>query len=601
MGSALFLCSSDNQANSSHRVPYNEKSDGNEISAPARESTSSIDKNHETADGGQPTEAEEATLRHVGDKIPYSAWLVAVVELAERFTYYGLTGPFQNYMQNERAVVSQGGARPGALGLGQSSATALAYFFQFWCYVTPIIGAIVADAWLGRYNAIMLFSGIYICGLVIIFTTSLPGSLDNGAGLGGLVTSMIVLGLGTGGIKANVSPLIAEQYTETTLRVKTLKSGERVILDPAVTIQSLYNIFYWCVNIGSLSAIATVWLELKVDFWAAYLLPFCFFFIAIIVLVVGKNNYVVRPPSGSVLIDAAKALFIGLKAKGNMEVAKPSYQIANGGTSTVPWDDNFIDELKRALVACRVFLFFPIYWLVYGQMVSNFVSMAGTMEVHGLPNDLLFNLNPITIIIFIPLMEKLLYPFMRKIHLPFKPISRITAGFFLAAIAMAYAAICQHLIYSAGPCYDHPLVGACSEDGTRPNHVHIAVQVPAYVLIGLSEIFASVSGLEYAFTKAPASMKSLVMSMFLLQNAFGAALGIALSPTSEDPKLVIMYSSIAAATTIAGTLFWFLFKKYNNTEEEMNRMDANNEQFKVRKIDEVKSPLHFGKTTKSEA
>lgn len=99
-------------------------------------------------------------------------------------------------MQNERAVVSEGGARPGALGLGQSSATALSYFFQFWCYVTPILGGIVADAWLGRYNAIMLFAMIYLCGLIIIFTTSLPGSLDAGAGMGGLVTSMVVLGLG---------------------------------------------------------------------------------------------------------------------------------------------------------------------------------------------------------------------------------------------------------------------------------------------------------------------------------------------------------------------------------------------------------------------
>ena len=99
-------------------------------------------------------------------------------------------------MQNKRAVVSEGGIRPGALGLGQSQATALSYFFQFWCYVTPILGAIVADAWLGRYNAIMLFSMVYIVGLIILFTTSLPGSLDNGAGLGGLVTAMIILGLG---------------------------------------------------------------------------------------------------------------------------------------------------------------------------------------------------------------------------------------------------------------------------------------------------------------------------------------------------------------------------------------------------------------------
>lgn len=110
---------------------------------------------------------------------------------------------------------------------------------------------------------------IYICGLVILFTTSLPSSLENGAGLGGLVGAMLVLGLGTGGIKSNVSPLIAEQYTKTKPVLKTLKSGERVIVDPAVTIQSLYNIFYWCINVGSLSSIATVWLELKVDFWAS--------------------------------------------------------------------------------------------------------------------------------------------------------------------------------------------------------------------------------------------------------------------------------------------------------------------------------------------
>lgn len=550
----------------------------------AQSISTSFGKESATEDGGEPTELENSTLRHVGDKVPYSAYLVAVVELAERFTYYGLTGPFQNYMQNPRGVVSDGARLPGALGLGQSSATALSYFFQFWCYVTPIIGAIVADAWLGRYNAIMLFACIYLCGLIVIFTTSLPNSLDNGAGLGGLVVSMIILGLGTGGIKSNVSPLIAEQYTITKFRVKTLPTGERVIVDPNVTIQSLYNIFYWCINIGSLSSIATVWLELKIDFWAAYLLPFCFFFIAIFVLVVGKKKYVVRPSSGSVLLEATKALWVGLKANGNMEAAKPSYQIANSGTSTATWDDSFIDELKRALVASRVFLFYPIYWLVYGQMVSNFVSMAGTMETHGLPNDLLFNLNPISIIIFIPVVEKGVYPLLRRLHIPFRPITRIAFGFFLASASMIYAAIVQHLIYTSGPCYEYPL--EC-DGGETPNRVHIAVQVPAYVFIGLSEIFASITGLEYAFTKAPASMKSLVMSIFLLQNAFGSALGIALSPTSQNPKLVIMYSSIAAATLVAGLAFWFCFNKYNKVEEELNKLDADNEKFKPRPLSEL--------------
>lgn len=82
-------------------------------------------------DGEEPTDHELAELRHIGDKIPLSAWLVAVVELAERFTYYGLTGPFQNYMQNKR----DDPLHPGALGLGQSSATALQYFLQFCKYI----------------------------------------------------------------------------------------------------------------------------------------------------------------------------------------------------------------------------------------------------------------------------------------------------------------------------------------------------------------------------------------------------------------------------------------------------------------------------------
>ena len=118
---------------------------------------------------------------------------------------------------------------------------------------------------------------------------------------------------------------------------------------------------------------------------------------------------------------------------------------------------------------------------------------------------------------------------------------------------MAYAAIVQHLIYAAPPCYNAPL--ACdASGGTEPNHVHVAVQTPAYLLIGLSEIFASITGLEYAFTKAPPSMKSFVMSMFLLTNAFGSALGIALTPTAVDPKLLDMYAvSIAPQTSCHAT------------------------------------------------
>jgi hypothetical protein len=70
----------------------------------------------------EPTPEEYATLPKVADKLPWGAFLVAIVELCERFAYYGLSGPFQNYMANK---YNDPNGLPGAIGLDQSGATAL--------------------------------------------------------------------------------------------------------------------------------------------------------------------------------------------------------------------------------------------------------------------------------------------------------------------------------------------------------------------------------------------------------------------------------------------------------------------------------------------
>ncbi|KAM5430163.1 peptide transporter ptr2 [Microsporum canis] len=302
-------------------------------------------------DENTPTEEELATLRKVAGKLPWSAFLVAVVELCERFAYYGLNGPFQNYMQ--RPYKDPSGV-PGAIGLGQSRATGLSSFFQFWCYVTPIIGAVIADQYMGKYNTIVIFALVYIAGLIVLFCTSLPIAIEHGASLGGLIAAMIIIGLGTGGIKSNISPLIAEQVKKRKPEIKTLKSGERVIVDPARTVERVYMVFYMCINTGSLAAIATTELELHIGFWAAFLLPLCMFLVGFTVLIVGRKLYVVRPPKGSIYPRALRVMYIGLKNRGNLEAAKSSYQRTHGG-HIYPWDDQFVDEIKRALVACRLF------------------------------------------------------------------------------------------------------------------------------------------------------------------------------------------------------------------------------------------------------
>ena len=84
----------------------------------------------ETPEGEEPTEHEKSTLRRVGENLPASAFLIAIVELCERFTYYGCQGLFQNYIQN--ATDGANGAH--GIGLGQQAATGLNLFFQWFCY-----------------------------------------------------------------------------------------------------------------------------------------------------------------------------------------------------------------------------------------------------------------------------------------------------------------------------------------------------------------------------------------------------------------------------------------------------------------------------------
>jgi POT family proton-dependent oligopeptide transporter len=187
------------------------------------------------------------------------------------------------------------------------------------------------------------------------------------------------------------------------------------------------------------------------------------------------------------------------------------------------------------------------------------------------------NIDPITVIIFIPICDQLVYPFLRKMGIAFKPITRIFWGFLMGSVGMSYAAYVQHLIYTAPPCYTNPLhcPAAVLPNGEfQHNKVHVGMQSPAYFFIALSEIFASITGLEYAYTKAPPSMKSLIMSLFLLTTAFGAALGAAIAPLARDPNLMGLYIGLAVASLVGGCVFWRLFSKYNRTEDVMNEMSS---------------------------
>ncbi|CAF0874988.1 unnamed protein product [Didymodactylos carnosus] len=512
----------------------------------------------------EPTTEQMLTLERISDKIPLAAWLIVLCEFCERFSYYGLSSPFQNYI--EFPVPTGNQTQPGVLDEGQATATGLTNFFQFFCYITPIMAAIIADQFWGKYKTIVVFCFVYMFGLLVLVLSAIPPSIARGIALPGLIIAMIIIGLGTGGIKSNVSPLTAEQYTRTKPIIKEIK-GKMKIIDPDITIQSIFNWFYWAINLGSLSAIITTSIEKHHSFWLAYLIPLIIFIGTIVVIIAGRNKYIKKPPTGSLLLKAFHSIHTAFRIRYKygkdsrtqhiLDYAKPSIA-QKSGQEKFKWDEEFINDLKQAVFACRVFVFYPFYWICYNQLTGNLISQAAQMNVHGLPNDILINIDPIVLVIFIPIFDKIIYPTLRKYKCQFSYILRITFGFYTAAIAMAWTAIVQNQIYITGPNFNYA-PSPCAECQAF-NNVNVAWQVPSYFFIAISEIFASITGLEYAFAKAPASMKSIIMSIFLFTSAIGSALSIALIPVTKNPKLLWMYTSLAVVACIVGTIFYICFR-----------------------------------------
>ncbi|KAG7418739.1 POT family-domain-containing protein [Fusarium sp. MPI-SDFR-AT-0072] len=540
-----------------------------------------------TPDGQFPTAEELDTLRRVPNKIPMKLFSIAFIELCERFSYYGCTVVFTNFIQQKLPEGSTTGAdpeQPGALGMGQRASTGITTFNQFWQYFMPLLGAYIADQYWGRYKTISWALGIDIIGHIILIMSAIPPVIGNqGGALGAMIIAIIVIGFGTGGFKPNVNPLIVEQLGEQYMHVKTLKSGERVIVDPAVTIERVYLWFYFCINVGALvGQVTMVFAEKEIGFWLSYTLPTFMLCLCPLVMWLNRHKYERRPPGGSVLGQALKTWFLAQKGCWSInpfatwknlhqddfwEKVKPSNFSHETRPKWMTFDDAWVDELSRGFNACAVFCWYPIFWLCYNQINNNLISQAAVMQRHGVPNDILSNLNPFALLIFIPLNDFFIYPALRKAGFRFTPIKKITAGFFTGAAAMIWAAVVQHYIYQKSECGKY----ASGED-CAVVEINVWAQTGSYVLIALSEVFASITSLEYAFSKAPKNMRSMVQAVALFMTAFSAALGQALVGLAADPLLVWNYGVVAILAVIAGSCFWLQFKDLDIHEDDLNAL-----------------------------
>ncbi|RJP30573.1 MAG: MFS transporter [Candidatus Omnitrophota bacterium] len=302
------------------------------------------------------------------DSIPY----IIGNEFAERFSFYGMRAILIIFMTDY--LMNQSGALDT-----MSNEEAKSYFHLFVSavYFTPLIGAVIADGFLGKYRTIIYVSIIYCFGHLAL-------ALDNTRL--GLAIGLTLIAFGSGGIKPCVSANVGDQFGQANKHL----------------IEKVFEWFYFSINVGSaLSTVIIPWTLQHYGPHVAFGIPGILMFIATVIFWMGRYKFVHIPPGGLAFV---KETFSG-------------------------------EGMKTAGKLIVIYLFVTMFWSLFDQTASAWVLQAKHMDLRLFGFDFLPSqihaANPIFVILFIPLFSKIVYPAVSRVF-PLTPLRKISIGFFVA-------------------------------------------------------------------------------------------------------------------------------------------------------------------------
>jgi POT family proton-dependent oligopeptide transporter len=397
------------------------------------------------------------------DKMPPGIIYIVGNEAAERFSYYGMNSILVIFMTKYMMDAS---GHPDHMADAQ--ADAWYHTFVSFVYFLPVLGAFLADAILGKYRTILYLSIVYCLGH---FTLALN---DTRAGL---TLGLALIAMGAGGIKPCVSANVGDQFGPMNQHL----------------LPRIFSWFYFSINFGS--AFSTLLIPYLLDQYGpkqAFGTPGIFMVIATIVFWMGRKKFAHIPPVG---VAAYAKQFLNmetLKSLGNLLIPVP---------------------------------FIAMFWALWQQNFSSWVVQADKMDRHFLGHEWLASqiqtVNPIFILVMLPLFSYAIYPAIDKIF-RLTPLRKIGMGLFTAVLAFLIVAWIQQRLDAGG----------------RPN---ISWQILAFLVLTAAEVMVSVTHLEFAYTQAPTKLKSLVMCTYLgavsLGNVFVAAVNFFIQRPDGTVKL----------------------------------------------------------------
>uniref|UniRef100_A0A8C1RRZ9 Solute carrier family 15 member 1 n=1 Tax=Cyprinus carpio TaxID=7962 RepID=A0A8C1RRZ9_CYPCA len=356
---------------------------------------------------------------------PVSIFFIVVNEFCERFSYYGMKAVLVLYFKY-------------FIGWDNDLSTTIYHTFVALCYLTPILGAIIADSWLGKFKTIVYLSIVYTIGQVImaisaihdITDTNRDGTPDNMTFHTAMsMLGLILIALGTGGIKPCVAAFGGDQFEEHQEKQRS----------------TFFSIFYLSINAGSLlSTLITPILRAQECgiyskqscFPLAFGVPAALMVVALIVFIAGHNMYIMESPKGNILLQVMKCIGFAIRNRFNHRSKQHPKREHWMDWAEEKYDKLLIAQVKMVLKVLFLYIPLPMFWALFDQQGSRWTLQATTMDGN-------FIVNPILIVIMVPIMDSAVYPLIKKCGLNFTPLRRMTVGMLLASLAFVAAALLQ--------------------------------------------------------------------------------------------------------------------------------------------------------------
>ena len=398
------------------------------------------------------------------------------------------------------------------------------------CFLTPVIGAFLADSYWGRYSTIAVFLSVYIVGMLIMTSSAalpflLPRSSDESGGVqpGAVYLGLYLVALGTGGIKPCAAALGANQFDGADPKERVAKG-------------SFFNWYYFSTNIGSLlAATLLVWVQDNIGWTVGFAIPTVIGF-GLAVFVAGGRIYRYKPLGGGGS-PLARVFQVVVAATRNCRLELPDDSSAlhenDRGEHTSqfrffdkaaivlpssekkgPWrlcTVSQVEELKMLLRMSPVWALLLIFFAVTAQMSSTMIEQGMAMDkrvgTFVVPPASLSTFDVISVLVWVPIYDSVLVPLARRVtgeDRGFTQLQRIGVGLALSAAGMAYAALIETRRLAA-----------------PATSMSIMWQAPCYFVLGAAEVFTSIGMLEFFYDQSPVSMKSLGAALALLAIAGG--------------------------------------------------------------------------------